>query len=97
MVYVKFQAITLEFEDTDLLLSSSSLEASLFRPLSPSLVFSLPRVPGDSNYPDGTLIQSAVPTQYSHVMQMLCTMEAIQIKGTTDCMNLAQHRQGDYK
>ena len=51
MVYVMFQAIILE--DTNLLLSSSSLEASLLRPLSPSLVSSPPRVPGDSNYPEG--------------------------------------------
>ena len=53
MVYVMFQAITLE--DTDLLLSSLNLEAFLFRPLFPSLVSSPPRVPGDSNYPEGAL------------------------------------------
>ena len=53
MVYGMFQAITLE--DTELLFSSSSLEASPFRPLSPSLVSSPPRVPGDSNYPEGAL------------------------------------------
>ena len=43
MVYAMFQAITLE--DTDLLLSSSSLEVPPFQPLYPSLVSSLFELP----------------------------------------------------
>ena len=65
MVYVTFQAITIE--DTDLLLSSSSLEASLFLPPSPSLVSSTQRVPGDSNYPEGTLKKKKTAMESSNV------------------------------
>ena len=53
MVYVILQDITKE--DTNLLLSNSSLEASLFRPLSPFLVSSPTRVPGYLNYPESAL------------------------------------------